>query len=382
MKTIYTFVILSVLIALSLTSRAQLISRFTWEGATPSTADYGPNATSISSYAVINTDGAAGTHGLNAGAGSHDINMVLPGSYFTISSLDISVDFRRKESEASFFLLGSFDFGMTGGSLRAKFLISKNSHDTLINLSNLYSVPNDNAFHTYRFVYNANTGAATVSVDGTTVGSYQAPASTSLSWTGAGNLTVGSLMDGTSNNVSILDNFVVKNPIGFATLPLELLSFDAANADRVNKLSWTTANENGTREFVIERSVDGVNYSAIGSVAAESQYSFTDMLPASVNYYRLKMVDQDNSFTYSGVKKVTGTAATATVTCYPNPVVNTINVRVNGTDAAQYVLATIDGRVLQAGMIANGQGSLNVSNAPHGMLVVRVENETFKILKQ
>jgi hypothetical protein len=391
MKTIYTFALLTIV---SFSARAQLISQFTWEGASATTAAYGPNATSISSSALIGTDGANGTHGLNPGAGSHDINMILPGSYFTISSLDISVDFRRKESDASFFNLGSFDLGMNAGSLHAKFLLSRNSHDTAINLSGLYNIPSDNAFHTYHFIYNASTGLATVAVDGTTVGSYQAPAATALSWTGAGNVTVGQIMDGTGSNVSVLDNLIVKNPIGFSTLPLDLLSYDAVRTGAANELTWKTTHEIEVREFVVERSVDGVNYTAIGSVAAHQEYMavedyrFEDGLPAAVNYYRLKITNLDGSYGYSPVKKIGNAVSAVIVSCYPNPVVNYVNVKVSGMESATYMIATMDGKILQSGVIVGGQASLNVSGAPKGLLIVRVGNErdgsaeTFKVFKQ
>lgn len=390
MKTIYTAVLFTLL---TFTVKAQLISQFTWENGSTTQAAFGPNATSISSFAVVSTGGAGGTHGLNAGAGRNDINMILPGASFMVSSLDISVDFRRKESQASFFLLGGLDFGLDNGSLYAKFLLREGSSDVAVNLSNLYTLPSDNAFHTYHFVYNATSGAATITEDGNLVGSYQAPAGTSLSWTGAGNVTVGQLMDGTGSDVAILDNLIIKNPLGFSILPVELLSFDAVKAGTANSLTWKTTHEINVSNFTIERSTDGVSYETIGMVAAQqnysatNDYSFTDGAPVAVNFYRLKMTDLDGSFTYSPVKKVSGGETAVSITCYPNPVVNYVNVRTDGAEVYHYTLFTLDGRVMQSGVITGGQASLNVSSAPKGMMIVRVENEvdatvqTFKIAK-
>lgn len=391
MKTIYTAALFTLV---TISVKAQLISQFTWENGSTTQAAFGPNATSISAFAVVSTGGAGGTHGLNAGPGHNDINMVLPGSSFTVSSLDISVDFRRKELQASFFLLGGLDFGLDNGSLYAKFLLREGSSDVAVNLSNLYSLPNDDAFHTYHFVYNATSGAATVTEDGNLVGSYQAPAGTSLSWTGAGNVTVGKLMDGTASNVAILDNLIIKNPLGFSLLPVELLSFDAVKVANANLLTWKTTHEINVRDFTIERSTDGTNYEAIGAVAAgqdymaTNDYSFTDNMPAAVNFYRLKMTDLDGSFTYSPVKKIGGAGSAAvSISCYPNPVVNYVNVRTDGSVTYHYTLFTLDGKVMQSGVIAGGQVSLDVSGAPKGLMIVRVESElnaavqTFKIVK-
>jgi Secretion system C-terminal sorting domain len=380
--------------------QAQLISRFTWETSNPLQATYGPNASSISSVAYGSAGGADGTHGLNAGTPTHDIDMILTGSYYTLPGLDISVAFLRKESQASFFTLGNLDFGMNGGSIYLKFALIKGPGDTLINVSNLYTVPSDNAFHTYRFIYNNVTGLTTVAVDGTTVYTYQSTVGAALYWTGAGNATVGSLMDGTGSNVAILDNLIIQNPATTVVLPLELLSFDATAAGRFTSLIWTTTHEINVRDFTVERSVDGVQYQPAGVVAAQQNYSgnndyrFTDSFPASgTNFYRLKMEDLDGNFSYSPIKKI-DFSATVTISCYPNPVVDYVNVRIYHSDAAEYryTIVTLDGKMIQSGLIAVSsslqQVSLNVTAAPKGLVLIRVQNvqdhssETFKIFKQ
>src|SRR5450631_860542 len=151
-------------------AHAQLISKFTWESGSLLHADFGADATSIGSGAFIGTDGSGGTHGINPGG--QDIDMVIPGAQFKVNALDITEDFRRKETQASFFLLGSFDFGVNGGSLYVKFLLNKAGTDTLVNLTGLYTLANDDAFHTYDFHYNNFTGVATVSVDGAVIYTY------------------------------------------------------------------------------------------------------------------------------------------------------------------------------------------------------------------
>ena len=76
------------------------------------------NAISVSSYATVSAGGTNGTKGLNPGNGSNDINLTLDGAAFNVPALDITVDFRREESQASFFYRGSnFNFGMNGGTL-------------------------------------------------------------------------------------------------------------------------------------------------------------------------------------------------------------------------------------------------------------------------
>jgi len=77
------------LLVLAVNSQA-LLSRFTWESAPVTKAVIGPDAISVSNAATSSTGGVAGTKGLNPGAGSVNIDLVLPGSYFNVPAIDIS----------------------------------------------------------------------------------------------------------------------------------------------------------------------------------------------------------------------------------------------------------------------------------------------------
>jgi hypothetical protein len=372
---------------------AQLITKFTWENNPPTQAAYGPNAISISSSATVSPNGAGGTNGLNPGAQT-DINMVLTGSNYQLPGLDISVDFKREESQASFFTMGLFDFGMNGGTLYAKYALVKGSGDTVVNATNLYSLPSDNKFHTYRFVYNNYTGVATVYVDGTSVYSAMFGTDPALYWTGAGNATVGSLMDGTGSNIAILDNLIIQS-VPNIILPVRLLSFGAQRNGAKVDLNWATVNETSGQPFVVERSVNGSSFEEIGSSwAADStgdnrNYAYTDNAPLEQSsYYRVKVLEAGNTYTYSDVKKVNGSQGVE-VSFYPNPVVDKMNIHAPGNTRFQYQVVTMEGRTLQTGMVAvAGQtASLDLSSAPKGILVVRIQeasggySASFKVLK-
>ncbi|MEP6677261.1 MAG: hypothetical protein ABJA78_19020, partial [Ferruginibacter sp.] len=125
---------------------------------------------------------------------------------------------------------------------------------------------------------------------------------------------------------------VITSPIWYTrisgTIPVKLLSFNAAvTPDRFVKLDWSTASEYNNRWFVIERSADGVNFTAIDSVAGKmnyalrSDYSVLDKHPFDgSNYYRLKQVDADGHFTYSKVLYVNlRKAAVNYLSIYPDP---------------------------------------------------------------
>jgi hypothetical protein len=387
-KTIYALTLL----LLPAFTRAQTLSQFTWDSNPVTQALVGPNATSVSPAASSTTGGVGGTNGLNAGNPSQDIDLVVPGAVFKVDGLDISMDFRRKENGASFFTIGSLDFGINTGAPYAKFLLKKGAADTLVSLNNILNIPSDNAFHRIRYIYNNVTGVFTASVDGTVQTTYNGTPGRVLSWTGATNATIGSGMDGSGSNVAVLDNFLAKVPD--VILPLELLSFEAVAAGKASKLTWTTTREVDVRDFIVERSDDGTSYDSIGNVTAQqgysdnNNYSFIDNNPTATSFYRLRMTDLDGAFSYSPVRKLSSGATAISVSCYPNPVVNYVNVRISNSEVAyHYSVVTLDGKVMQTGIINGQQASINLTGAPHGLIFVRVENEasndaeTFKILK-
>ncbi|MFZ4542452.1 MAG: hypothetical protein ACOYOA_00245 [Saprospiraceae bacterium] len=72
-------------------------------------------------------------------------------------------------------------------------------------------------------------------------------------------------------------------------------------------LSWSTAWEENTASFIIERAGDGVDFEIVGTVPSAGNstkiksYNFLDSKATAGSYYRLKQADIDGSFRYSAV---------------------------------------------------------------------------------
>ncbi len=130
----------------------------------------------------------------------------------------------------------------------------------------------------------------------------------------------------------------ITTPPGSTVLAVKYLSFDAFAAGNTVTLNWVTEKEINNNYFEIERSYDGINYAAIGkqpgSAAAGTRqsYQFKDNDPElkskTVAYYRLKQVDNDGKFSYSGtlVVKLQLTANSVAMQIAPNPFAENLNV--------------------------------------------------------
>lgn len=170
-------------------------------------------------------------------------------------------------------------------------------------------------------------------------------------------------------------------------LPVTLSEFKIVSKAAGVLLSWTTATEINSSHFEIERSSDGRiwntkgSVNASGNVSVDRSYSFTDADPENgTNYYRLKIVDTDNSFEYSPVKSVSFSASVLNVFAGPNPAYSFLNVNVDtpGNDPYRVRLINRSGQVVldQKFEASNNRLQLSVSNYSDGTYFLEVTNSS------
>lgn len=169
-----------------------------------------------------------------------------------------------------------------------------------------------------------------------------------------------------------------------APLPLTLLRFTATDKETAVQLHWQTSQEENTASFTIERSADGKQYTAIGSVVAASNYlvnnySFTDGQPLAGNaIYRLKMIDKDARFTHSPIVVVKRNGRAQPLQVSPNPVTDRLYVQTTGTETVLQQIADATGRIWQQQHITlNGKTSfsVNINSLPAGVYYLVVKGK-------
>jgi hypothetical protein len=122
------------------------------------------------------------------------------------------------------------------------------------------------------------------------------------------------------------------------TLPVKLAFFTGKPLGNTIQLQWTAATEFNASHYEVQRSANGINFNSIGRVEAGAiggQYHFADASPLPrMNHYRLRMVDNDGSFEYSGIVVLTTGTSSATqplLSLFPNPATSTIKVLFQST---------------------------------------------------
>ncbi len=96
--------------------------------------------------------------------------------------------------------------------------------------------------------------------------------------------------------------------------PIEMLRFDGNCVGNSIALNWSTATETNNDYFDVERSIDGITYSNLGTLNGSGNsthvihYEFDDTDPfAGTNYYRIKQTDFNGQFSFSKIIAVDGT---------------------------------------------------------------------------
>lgn len=171
-------------------------------------------------------------------------------------------------------------------------------------------------------------------------------------------------------------------------LPVEFKNFEVIAVEGGLRLNWGTSMERNNDYFLVERSENGIEFTALDKIAGQgdtneiSQYSFIDYNIASQNYYRIKQVDYDGQFSYSQVVFKEAEKSETDITIYPNPVSgNTFQVAYlsKHTDRVKLTIYNRTGQIVQEKEydIVVGGNNLSVltETTPKGQYFIRISSE-------
>ena len=123
-------------------------------------------------------------------------------------------------------------------------------------------------------------------------------------------------------------------------LPIKLIDFSVTKFDDAALLKWRTAQAENFSHFEIERAgqdkvfekIGEVIYNAVEDRSSERDFSFVDLSPKKGdNYYRLKLMDLDNSFEFSAIRHFN--SEKDFIQLYPNPIMRGQDITLNSSEA-------------------------------------------------
>jgi hypothetical protein len=165
---------------------------------------------------------------------------------------------------------------------------------------------------------------------------------------------------------SYVDAAAMKDPtpatytlIWLVALPADRLTATANLNGTVATIKWNTLSEQNTKQFIVERSTDNINWMATGNTVPAAGTSsekreyqmpdnISDLMQNKTIYYRVKLIDIDGRVTYSNVT-VVRLSAKLQVTAWPNPFQSSIVVSFTTDNATTFNIRVLDvnGRMIR-----------------------------------
>ena len=177
-----------------------------------------------------------------------------------------------------------------------------------------------------------------------------------------------------------------------ATLPVELLNYDVRLVNREVHVNWTTATETNNDHFTIERSSNGRDFSAVGTVpgagnsSTNLNYAYVDHAPLpGISYYRLTQTDIDNHVKYMSVKRIDNQDTKSFDVKVLNSASGFLTMEVSSTVSGQYEILVYDlsGRMLKSDdFILNGGRITRKLNLNKGVYIWEIHNEKGESVSQ
>jgi hypothetical protein len=191
---------------------------------------------------------------------------------------------------------------------------------------------------------------------------------------------------GTQRNYSVyFKSFNYSAPI--VSLPIKLESFSANLVGTKVDLKWTTSQEINVSHFVVEKSLDGRNFTSAGVVFAygntteKENYSLSDNVSnvqQGVVYYRLRSVDNDGKSELSDTRliRISKQSEALQMVTYPNPASSELRVTVPATWQGKQVLFEVfnqNGQKVKASSSGSSSQTetIQVSDLAKGFYIIK-----------
>jgi sugar lactone lactonase YvrE len=175
---------------------------------------------------------------------------------------------------------------------------------------------------------------------------------------------------------AVNNRIIVQNP--GTVLPVKLTSFTGTllNNNQVS-LQWQTADETSIKDYELEYCTDGISYSSVLTTVtpqgeAINNYSYLHTTPAiGSNYYRIKIINDDGSFSYSNIVPI-DIQNDITATIYPNPATDNIVITLPNANKSVVNIYSSTGSLVKTTTVYSITNTVDIHNLPSGIYFINV----------
>jgi len=168
-----------------------------------------------------------------------------------------------------------------------------------------------------------------------------------------------------------------------STLPVTLTTIKAYVQQSGINVEWNTANETDMKQFEVEKSANGRNFSSstivLAKNAVNNSYVWFDASPfKDNNYYRIKAIGNNGEIKYSSIVLVKISAQNAPLIVFPNPIKNGMLYVDFGEPVHEpkaYTISTADGKIVQQGFIMARKQTFLLHHLAAGVYSLKAGNK-------
>lgn len=167
-------------------------------------------------------------------------------------------------------------------------------------------------------------------------------------------------------------------------LPVKLISFNAALINKKVEIDWVVENPELAKHYLIEKINSNNERSVLTTIIAHDvQRNYTTIdnnPPPGNNLYQLKIIEKDNSITYSEYKQVFIPYPADHFVVYPNPATNKITI--NGNFIAPVIMRLTDicGKLILQQQLSGNSITINLPALSPGIYLLRIGEKTQKLI--
>jgi Secretion system C-terminal sorting domain len=181
---------------------------------------------------------------------------------------------------------------------------------------------------------------------------------------------------------SVKDNGIINS-----VLPVKIIAFNATCSNNNTTVLWQVETETNIKKYIIEYSIDGLNFEAIGTLQAVKQlaYTFNTTLKTK-GFFRLKIIENDNSFIYSIVRALHCNNEKPQLNIYTQPIKDNFTIELNDFIIKNATLKIVDvnGKLIYRSIIKTNKINLSATalKLKNGIYIVHILQENILITQK